>query len=93
MVEEDNILLPVISGFEFGELGLFFLLVDKTWMNINSHFFSKSLIIEIDMFFWVNKCFKFILEVVKKMIHFIKYFLRVLNILPIRSGLKYWYDL
>lgn len=93
MVEEYNILFPIIRRFEFGEMRLLFLFIHKARVDVDTHFFSEYLIIEIDMFLRFNKCFEFVLKIVKEMINLVKDFLRVLNVLPVRSRFEYGYNL
>ena len=93
VVQKYKILFPIICGFELGELRLLFLLIHKAWMDIYAHFFGKYLIIEVDVLLGFNKCFEFVLKIVKEMINLIKNFMRVLSILPVRSRLEYGYNL
>lgn len=92
MIKKNDILLPIICAFKFRELGIFFLLICETRMNVNSHFFGKYFIIEVEMFLWFNQSLELILEIIKKLICFIQEFLRILSVFPIGRGLKYGYD-
>ena len=93
VVQKYKILFSIICRFEFGELRLLFLLIHKAWMDIDTHFFGKYLIIEIDVLLRFNECFELVLEIVKEMVNLIKNFLRVLKILPVRRRLEYGYNL
>ena len=87
MIKENNVFLSIISRFEFWKLRLFLFLINKARMDVDTHFFSKCLIIKIEMLFWIDKSFEFVQKIAQEMVSLIEDFLRILSVLPIRCWL------